>query len=74
MAICFPRRRVLGLPAWLWVVLPIPLLALGSSLWMFWLPSSLDEPPERAEIFRDLVLITRQGRLTGSCPSASRRE
>jgi hypothetical protein len=61
MAICFPRRRVLGLPAWLWVVLPIPLLALGSSLSMFWLPSSLDEPPERAEIFRDLVLITRQG-------------
>lgn len=61
MAICFPTRRILGLPAWLWIVLPIPLLALGSSLWMFWLPSSLDEPPERAEIFRDLVLITRQG-------------
>jgi hypothetical protein len=61
MAIWFPTRRVLGLPAWFWVVLPIPVLALGSSLSMFWLPSSLDEPPERDEIFRDPVLITRQG-------------
>jgi hypothetical protein len=60
MTIWHPTRRLLGFPAWFWVVLPIPFLALGSSLSTFWLPSNLDEPPERDEIFRDPILITRR--------------
>ncbi len=61
MAGSFPSRRVLGLPAWLWVVLPIPLLALGNMLSSFWLPSKLAEPPPRAEVFREPVLVARDG-------------
>src|SRR3954451_23241581 len=61
MAGLFPSRRVLGLPAWLWLVLPIPLLALGNMLPSFWLPSKLAEPPLRAEIFREPVLVARDG-------------
>jgi hypothetical protein len=61
MAVFSPTRRLLGLPAWLWVVLPVPLLALGSVLGTVWLPSKLSEPPERSEILRNVVLVARQG-------------
>lgn len=61
MVIVFPSRRVLGLPAWLWVVLPIPLLVLGNMLWRFWPPSKLAEPSQRAEVFHEPILVAREG-------------
>jgi hypothetical protein len=61
MGALYPSRRVLGLPAWFWVVLPIPLLVLGNMLWKVWVPSKLSEPAERREVFRELVLVTRDG-------------
>jgi len=61
MAGWFPSRRILGVPAWLWVMLPIPLLGLGSVLWKVWLPSKLPEPPVRADVFREPLLVARDG-------------
>lgn len=61
MAAWFPTRRVLGLPAWFWVVLPVPLLWYAGSLWRVWPPTKLAEPPARAEIFRELVLVAPEG-------------
>jgi len=61
MAELFPSRRVLGLPAWLSVVLPIPLLGLGNSLSSFWRPAKLVEAPSRAEAFREPILVARDG-------------
>jgi hypothetical protein len=57
----FPSRRVLGMPAWVWAALPISLLGPGALLWRVWLPPDLTEPADRADIFREIILVTRQG-------------
>jgi hypothetical protein len=61
MAGFFPSRRLLGLPAWLWVLLPVPLLALGYLLPKVWPPTDIAEPPLRAEVFREPILVAREG-------------
>lgn len=63
-----PSRRLLGVPAWIWVILPIPLLAMANSLWKVWPPSKLAEPPQRSEIFREPILVARDGRSLKSIP------
>ena len=61
MPCCHPTRRILGIPAWFCVALPIALLVLGNLLWKIWPPSKLAEPSTRAEIFREPIFLTRDG-------------
>ena len=68
MAVFSATRRLFGLPAWLWLVLPVPILALAS--WLAFasatgpfgsVSTSLSEPPEKSEVLRRPLLVTRQG-------------
>ena len=58
MQMFFPGRRLAGLPAWCWLLLPPLLVAL---LWMLGPPQELGEPPEAVEIFREPILFAHEG-------------
>jgi hypothetical protein len=67
MAIWHPSRRILASPAWLWVVLAIPLFLLTNlipkrafidrDVW----PSQLSEPPDRSAIDNENIIVARAG-------------
>src|SRR3954451_4592205 len=57
----YTSRRLLGIPAWLWLIVPVPLLALGNVLWKGWPPGQLTEPAERGKFFREPALLARDG-------------
>ncbi|MBI3406967.1 MAG: hypothetical protein HY040_01240 [Planctomycetes bacterium] len=56
-----PSRRVLGMPAWVWVIVPVLLILLGNMLWKIWPPSKLDEPTDRSDVFRESILVVPEG-------------
>ncbi|HEU5117371.1 MAG TPA: hypothetical protein VFT74_12075 [Isosphaeraceae bacterium] len=53
-----PGARLLGLPAWFWVLLPIPLLSVGLVMPWMWPPGPLSEPIDSSKLFADPVLVT----------------
>ncbi len=53
-----PDARLVGLPAWFWVLLPIPLLSLGLMMPWIWPPGPLSEPLDPSRLFADPVLVT----------------
>jgi len=72
MAHWYPARQILGLPAWLWVVLAIPLFFLANPqilkvdvitpvLALQSQSSWLAEPPDSAAIAREQIIVAREG-------------
>jgi hypothetical protein len=57
MAFC-PSRRFLGLPVWTWLLLPSLMVLLA---YLLGRPADLSEPGERAELFRPIILVAREG-------------
>ena len=82
MANWYPSRRILGFPAWFWVVLPI-LLLLGNLLitkydltapdWDLRLPSGLAEPSDRSEVLREALFVVRNGESFRFVPLSDRK-
>ncbi len=66
MANWYPSRQILGSPAWLWVVLAVPLFLLANPLIFMdpalaLRPSKLAEPPDSAAIALEQIIVAREG-------------
>jgi hypothetical protein len=78
MANWYPSRPILGSPAWLWVVLAVPLFWLanlipkGDFMDPDFRPSELVEPADRRAISKEQILVAREGDSFRFVPVAAR--